>query len=149
MIAMKKTTLRKRGEPINKWVAIDANGLVVGRLAAKIAMILMGKERPDYTPYIDMGDYVIVTNCEKVAFTGSKWTTKIYRHHSGYIGGLKEYNAKRVCSMHPDRILYQAVKRMLPKGKLGESMIKKLKLFVGSEHTHHAQNPEVIKPVLK
>lgn len=142
MTAMKKTTLRKPGECDTQWVIVDANEKVVGRLASRIAMLLMGKHRPDYTPSFDCGDGVVVVNCEKIVFTGAKWDRKIYRWHSGYIGGLKEATARKVLSRHPDRVLYQAVKRMLPKGKLGEKMIKKLKIYAGPEHPHAAQKPE-------
>jgi large subunit ribosomal protein L13 len=125
-----------------KWVVVDAANQVVGRMASQIAMRLMGKHRPDYTPSFDCGDGVVVVNCEKVVFTGAKWDRKVYRRHSGYIGGLKELTARKVLSSHPDRILYMAVKRMLPKGKLGEKMIKKLKIYSGPEHPHTAQAPE-------
>ena len=144
MTAMKKTTMRKPAEHAAKWVVIDAADQIVGRVASKIAMRLMGKHRPDYTPSFDCGDGVVVINCEKIAFSGAKWDKKIYRRHSGYIGGLKEFSARKVLSSHPDRILYMAVKRMLPKGKLGEKMIKKLKIYAGGEHPHAGQNPEVL-----
>lgn len=142
MTAMKKTTMKKPAEHAPKWVLIDGEGQVVGRMASKIAMRLMGKHRPDYTPSFDCGDGVVVINCEKVLFTGMKWDKKVYRRHSGYIGGLKELSARKVLTSHPDRILYLAVKRMLPKGKLGEKMIKKLKIYSGAEHPHAAQLPE-------
>lgn len=145
MTAMKKTTMRKPGEHTAKWLVIDAADQVVGRMASKIAMRLMGKHKPDYTPSFDCGDGVVVINCEKVIFTGAKWDKKIYRRHSGYIGGLKELSARKVLLSHPDRILYMAVKRMLPKGKLGEKMIKKLKIYQGSEHPHAAQVPETLE----
>lgn len=141
-MAMKKTTFRKPGEATTKWVLVDAREQVVGRMASVIAMRLMGKHKPDFTPTFDCGDGVVVVNCEKVVFTGAKWDKKVYRRHSGYIGGLKELSARKVLSSHPDRILYMAVKRMLPKGKLGERMIQKLKIYAGSEHPHAAQNPE-------
>jgi large subunit ribosomal protein L13 len=144
MSAMKKTTMRKAGGQANKWVVLDAAGQVVGRAAAAIAIRLMGKHRPDYTPSLDLGDGVVVINCEKVVFTGAKWDNKIYRRHSGYIGGLKELSAQKMLSSHPDRILYMAVKRMLPKGKLGEKMIKKLKIYAGSEHPHASQRPAAL-----
>ena len=144
MMAMKKTTMRKPAEHTTKWVVVDAADQIVGRVASKIAMRLMGKHRPDYTPSFDCGDGVVVINCEKIAFTGAKWDKKIYRRHSGYIGGLKELSARKVLSSHPDRILYMAVKRMLPKGKLGEKMIKKLKIYAGSDHPHAAQGPAVL-----
>lgn len=145
MTAMKKTTMKKPAEHTPKWVLIDGDGQVVGRMASKIAMRLMGKHRPDYTPSFDCGDGVVVINCEKVLFTGAKWDKKVYRRHSGYIGGLKELTARKVLTSHPDRILYLAVKRMLPKGKLGEKMIKKLKIYSGSDHPHVAQQPETLE----
>lgn len=144
MTAMKKTTFRKPGERKTRWVIFDAEDKVVGRMASQIAMRLMGKHRPDYTPGFDCGDGVVVVNCAKVVFTGAKWDRKVYRRHSGYIGGLKEISARKLLSTHPDRIVHQAVKRMLPKGKLGERMIKKLKIYAGSGHPHAAQNPEPV-----
>jgi large subunit ribosomal protein L13 len=144
MSTMKKTTMRKTGECPTKWVVLDAANQVVGRAAVAVAIRLMGKNKPDYTPSIDCGDGVVVINCEKVVFTGAKWNRKIYCRHSGYIGGLKKLSARKVQSSHPDRILYMAVKRMLPKGKLGEKMIKKLKIYSGPEHPHMAQNPEAM-----
>ena len=144
MTAMKKTTLRKPADFEAKWVVMDAANQVVGRMASQIAMRLMGKHRPDFTPSFDCGDGVVVVNCEKVVFTGAKWDKKVYHRHSGYIGGLKTLSARKVLSSHPDRILYMAVKRMLPKGKLGENMIKKLKIYAGAEHPHAAQQPEAL-----
>lgn len=144
MTAMKKTTFRKPAGTETKWVVVDADRQVVGRLASQIAMRLMGKHRPDYTPTFTCGDSVVVVNCEKVVFTGAKWDNKFYRWHSGYIGGLKELSARKMLTRHPDRILYMAVKRMLPKGKLGEHMIKKLKIYAGPEHPHAAQLPEAL-----
>ncbi len=147
MTAMKKTTLRKPTEHKTNWVVMDATDQVVGRMASNIAMRLMGKHRPDYTPSFDCGDGIVVVNCEKVVFTGAKWDKKIYRRHSGHIGGLKELSARKVLSSHPDRILFMAVKRMLPKGKLGEKMIKKLKIYAGPQHPHAAQAPEAVAAV--
>ncbi|MDR1535958.1 MAG: 50S ribosomal protein L13 [Planctomycetota bacterium] len=141
MSVMKKTTLAKAEVQPPAWVLFDAAGQVVGRLAVAIAVRLMGKHRPDYTPSIDLGDGVVVTNCEKVVFTGAKWDKKVYRRHSGYIGGLKELSARKILASHPDRIIYLAVKRMLPKGKLGERMIRKLKIYSGPEHPHVSQRP--------
>ena len=142
MIAMKKTTLATPASRVQRWRLVDADGQVVGRLASRLAMILMGKDKPIYTPYVDTGDFVVVVNCEKVAFTGTKWTDKVYRHHSGWIGGLKETTAERLRARHPDRILRLAVQRMLPKGKLGKHMLMKLKIYAGAEHPHAAQQPE-------
>ncbi|MDR3211427.1 MAG: 50S ribosomal protein L13 [Planctomycetota bacterium] len=145
MAPMKKTTFRKPGDSPVKWVVLDAQDQVVGRLASHVAVRLMGKNRPDYTPSFTCGEGVVVVNCEKVVFTGAKWDKKIYRRHSGYIGGLKELTARKILSSHPDRILFMAVKRMLPKGKLGEHMIKRLKIYAGSEHPHGSQTPETVK----
>ena len=139
MIAMKKTTMRAARPNQQTWHLADGDGQVVGRLASRIAVLLMGKHRPEYTPHIHNGDYVVVVNCEKVVFTGNKWRDKMYRHHSGYIGGLKENSAAKVLRLHPDRIIRLAVKRMLPKTKLGELMLKKLKIYTGPEHPHQAQ----------
>ena len=136
-----KTTFRKAGKPVERWHLADADGRIVGRLAARIAMVLMGKHRPDYTPHVDNGDYVVVVNCEKVKFTGTKWDDKVYRRHSGWIGGLKEETAARVLARHPDRIIRQAVRRMLPKTLQGGRMLKKLKIYAGAGHPHAAQQP--------
>ena len=149
MTAMKKTTMRNPGKSIANWVVVDAAEQVVGRLAVRIAMRLMGKHRPDYTPSFDCGDGVVVVNCEKVVFTGAKWDSKVYRRHSGYISGLKEVSARKLLSSHPDRILFMAVKRMLPKGKLGEKLIKKLKIYSGADHHHAAQQPEPLSLICR
>jgi len=145
MIFMKKTTLRAGKPDRQTWHLADGEGKVVGRLAARISVLLMGKHRPDYTPFINNGDYVVLVNCEKVVFTGNKWRDKTYRHHSGYIGGLKEATARRVLAGNPDRIMRLAVKRMLPKSKLGEAMLKKLKIYAGPDHPHQAQKLEPMK----
>src|SRR5262245_34002953 len=131
----------KAGQVAPQWYVIDATDQVVGRLAAQIAPILMGKHRPTYTPHIDTGDYVIVTNVDKVAFTGNKWRQKSYQHYTGYPGGQRDEAAWKLFQRHPKRILEMAVKRMMPKNKLGRHMLGKLKLFVGPEHTHQAQQP--------
>ena len=138
---MQKTTVAKPQTVNAAWHHIDATDQVVGRIAVRIAVILMGKHKPTYTPHVDTGDFVVVTNCEKVYFTGHKWDKKVYRHHTGWVGGLKEIPVQTVLDEHPDRILYQAVKRMLPKTKLGRQMIKKLKIFAGPDHAHNAQQP--------
>jgi len=124
-----------------QWYVIDATDAVVGRLAAQIAPILMGKHRPTYTPHIDTGDYVIVTNVEKVAFTGKKWEQVTYARYSGYPGGYREEVAWRLRERKPERILYEAVRRMMPKNALAEKMLAKLKLYVGPDHPHQAQQP--------
>ena len=131
----------KTGELKRQWYVIDASNQVVGRLAAQIAPILMGKHRPTYTPHIDTGDYVIVTNVEKVVFTGNKWQEKSYQRYSGYPGGQRDEVAWKLFQRRPERILELAIQRMLPKSKLGRKMIDKLKLHVGAEHPHQAQQP--------
>ncbi len=131
----------KAGELAKQWYVIDANEAVVGRLAAQIAPILMGKHRPTYTAYIDTGDYVIVTNVDKVVFTGNKWQQKFYQRYSGHPGGQKEEQAWKLFQRHPDRILRLAIQRMMPKNKIGRHMMEKLKLFSGPVHDHQAQSP--------
>jgi large subunit ribosomal protein L13 len=131
----------KTGELAKQWYVIDASGQVVGRLAAQIAPILMGKHRPTYTAHIDTGDYVIVTNVDKVVFTGNKWQDKTYQRYSGYPGGQRDEAAWKMFQRHPERILELAIKRMMPKNKLGRQMMDKLKLHVGSDHPHQAQQP--------
>jgi len=131
----------KANELTKQWYVIDATDMVVGRLAAQIAPILMGKHRPTYTAHIDTGDYVIVTNVEKVVFTGNKWTQKHYQRYSGHPGGQKEEQALKLLKRRPARILELAIQRMMPKNKIGRHMMSKLKLVVGTAHTHQAQNP--------
>lgn len=131
----------KAGELEKSWYVIDANDMVVGRLAAQIAPILMGKHRPTYTPHIDTGDFVIVTNVDKVVFTGNKWQQKSYQRYSGHPGGQKEEVAWKLFQRHPERILLLAVQRMMPKNKLGRHMLTKLKLYAGPTHPHQAQAP--------
>lgn len=136
----------KTGELSAQWFTIDAEGQVVGRLAAQIAPILMGKHRPTYTPHIDTGDYVIVTNVDKVVFTGDKWRQKTYQRYSGHTGGQREEAAWSLLKRRPEQILELAVKRMMPKNKIGRHMLGKLKLYVGSDHPHQAQNPAPLEP---
>jgi large subunit ribosomal protein L13 len=131
----------KNLEQSRKWHIIDADGQTVGRLATEAARLLMGKNKPTYTPYIDVGDHVIVINAEKVVFTGNKWQDKVYRHHTGWPGGLKEITARKQLQQHPERILELAIRGMLPKNKLGRKMGKKLKVYVGTAHPHQAQQP--------
>jgi len=135
----------KNLEQSRKWHIIDANGQTVGRLATEAARLLMGKNKPTYTPYIDVGDHVIVINAEKVVFTGNKWQDKVYRHHTGWPGGLKEVTARKQLQQHPERILESAIRGMLPKNKLGRKMGKKLKVYVGTDHPHQAQQPEAFE----
>jgi large subunit ribosomal protein L13 len=136
-----KTTVLKPAEVERQWVHIDASDQVVGRLASRIALILMGKHKPTYTPHVDTGDFVVVTNAEKVHFTGQKWLQKAYYHHTGWPGGLMTEGALHMRRYNPERILHLAVQRMLPKSKLGRAMLKKLKIYAGPEHPHQAQQP--------
>lgn len=130
-------TKETRNKP--EWHLIDASGQVLGRLATQIANILRGKDRPEYTPHTDSGDYVVVTNCEKIVLTGDKLEGKIYRSYSGYRSGLKERTAREVMQRDPSRLIEKAVQGMLPKNKLNRSVIKKLKVYAGGEHPHAAQ----------
>ena len=139
-----KTYMAKPGEVEQRWLHVDATDKVLGRLASDIAVILMGKHRPTYTPHVDTGDYVIVTNVDKVKMTGNKWEQKQYTWYTGY-PGLRSESAERRRDLHPDRIVRDAVRRMLPKNKLGRKMLSKLKLFAGPEHTHQAQRPKTIE----
>jgi len=123
------------------WHVLDAQGVVLGRLATKAAMLLMGKTKPIYTPFIDTGDHVIVINAEKIKLTGQKEEQKIYRRHSGYPGGLSEIQAKKVRATRPVRIIEQAIAGMLPKSKMGKQMYRKLNVYAGDKHPHQAQKP--------
>jgi large subunit ribosomal protein L13 len=135
----------KPAEVEKKWVLIDAKGLVVGRLASIIALRLRGKHKPTYTPHVDCGDNVIVINAEKVVLTGRKAEQKIYYHHTGYIGGIKERTAKFVLEgKFPQRIVEKAVERMLPRGPLGRRQLGNLRVYKGADHPHAAQQPEVL-----
>ena len=138
---MTKTYMAKPGEVEQRWWLVDAEGKRVGRLASDLAMILMGKHRPTYTPHIDTGDYVVVINAEKVEFGGKKWEQKEYRWYTGYTG-LKTETAENRRERRPELILEEAVRRMLPKTKLGRVMLSKLKVYAGPEHPHLAQQPE-------
>jgi large subunit ribosomal protein L13 len=131
----------KAGELDRQWYVIDATDKVVGRLAAQIAPILMGKHRPTYTAHIDTGDCVIVTNVDKVVFTGQKWQQKSYQHYTGWPSGQRDESAWRLFERHPERILELAIRRMMPKNKIGRHMMSKLKLCVGPNHPHQAQAP--------
>ena len=125
-----------------KWYVVDADGKTLGRLASEVAKVLRGKNKPQFTPHIDTGDYVIVVNAEKIKVTGKKLDQKIYYHHSDYVGGMKETNLKEMLAKKPEKIIELAVKGMLPKGPLGREMIKKLYVYAGNEHPHAAQKPE-------
>ena len=135
----------KNLEQDRKWYVIDADGKTVGRLATEAARVLMGKNKPSYTPFIDVGDHVVVINAEKVVFTGNKWQDKVYRHHTGYPGGLREVTAQKQLQKHPERILESAIRGMLPKTKMGRKMGKKLKVYAGTDHPHKAQQPEALE----
>jgi len=124
-----------------KWYVVNADGKRLGRLASEIATILQGKHKPIYTPHVDTGDYVVVINAERVELSGQKWDQKLYQRHSGWIGGLKEMPYRRLIERRPTLPLREAVRRMLPKTKLGRRMLRKLKVYVGPEHPHRAQNP--------
>jgi large subunit ribosomal protein L13 len=140
-VAGTKTFLAKPGEIAEKWWVVDATDKVVGRLASDVAMVLMGKHRPTYTPHVLSGDAVVVINAEKVHFSGKKWAQKEYTWFTGYTGQRKE-TAERRLARHPDRILRDAVRRMLPKNKLASKMLQRLKIYSGPNHPHQAQQPE-------
>lgn len=139
-----KTYFPKKEEVKREWYLIDAAGLTLGRLASKIATMIRGKTKPIYTPHLDVGDYVVVINAEKVKVTGKKLLDKFYARHSGYPGGIKLTNLKTMLEKKPEDVIRLAVKGMLPKGSLGRKMIKKLKVYRGSEHPHVAQNPKAV-----
>ena len=127
-----------------KWYVVDANGMVLGRLASQVANILRGKNKPIYTPHVDTGDHVIIINASKIVMTGKKLDQKIYYHHSDYVGGMKETTLREMMAKKPERVVELAVKGMLPKGPLGREMYKKLFVYAGPEHKHQAQKPEAL-----
>jgi len=133
----------KAGEIERKWYIIDAEGKPLGRVATEVARLLKGKHKPTYSTHLDVGDHVIVINAAKVVFTGKKLEQKIYRHHTGYIGGMKEIKCKDMLEKKPETLFELAVKGMLPKNSLGRQMIKKLKVYAGAEHNNAAQKPEI------
>jgi large subunit ribosomal protein L13 len=139
------TYMAKEGALAKRWFLIDATDKVVGRLAVQIANILRGKHRPEYTPHTDTGDFVIVINAAKVRFTGKKWDTVTYVAYSHYPGGLRSVNARHMLAKHPDRILREAVKRMVPRTPLGRQQMTKLKIYAGASHPHQAQQPQEFK----
>lgn len=140
-----KTYMQRKEDVERKWYVIDAEGETLGRLATKVASILRGKHKPTYTPHIDGGDYVIITNASKVVLTGDKLNKKIYYNHSRYTGGLRERTAKEMIEKYPVEMIERAIKGMLPKGRLGRQMYKKLFVYAESEHPHSAQKPEELK----
>lgn len=139
-----KTYVPKEGDVQRGWWLVDANGMTLGRLSTVVADRLSGKHKATWTPHTDMGDHVVVVNAEKVRLTGAKWSDKIYRHHSGYPGGLKEIAAGKLVQRHPERLIEFAVKGMLPKSKLGRAMGRKLKVYAGPSHPHEAQQPRAL-----
>jgi large subunit ribosomal protein L13 len=143
-VAGTKTFVAKPGQVDEKWRLVDATDKVVGRLASDIAVRLMGKHRPQYTPHVLCGDAVIVINAEKIKFTGKKWEQKEYAWFTGYTG-LRKESAERRLSRHPDRILREAVRRMLPKNKLATKMLQRLKIYPGTDHPHQAQDPQPLE----
>ena len=136
------TYFPKEGEIARKWYVIDASGQALGRLASRVARILMGKENPKYTPFIDTGDHVIVINAEKVKLTGMKSEAKVYHHYTGYPGGLRSEDYRKRFERKPELVIEDAIQRMLPKSKLGRHMKSKLKVYRGEKHPHQAQKPE-------
>ncbi|AMK24303.1 MULTISPECIES: 50S ribosomal protein L13 [Sphingobium] len=146
MKALMKTTKPATPATVEKkWILIDAEGLVVGRLASTVANILRGKHKTSFTPHVDCGDNVIIVNAGKVKFTGRKLTDKVYYKHTGYAGGIKETTPQKILEgRFPERVLEKAVERMIPRGPLGRQQMRNLRIFAGAEHPHEAQNPEVL-----
>ncbi len=139
-----KTYMAKAEEVQRKWYVVDATDMVLGRLASNVANVLRGKNKPTYTPNVDTGDFVIIVNCDKVRLTGKKLEKKFYTYHTGYVGGLKQIQYKKLMEEKPDKAVMLAVKGMLPKNSMGRKQLKRLRVFVGAEHTHEAQKPEVL-----
>lgn len=143
---MKIKTYTPKPEDIERaWWVVDAEGMTLGRLASQIAPILRGKHKPIYSPHADVGDYVIVVNCDKIRVTGNKLEEKLYYRHSGYPGGLRSLTLRQLLNRYPERVVHTAVRGMLPKNRLGRQMIKKLKLYAGGTHPHAAQQPTVLE----
>ena len=139
-------TVSMRSQDVDRsWWIIDAEDKVLGRIATEIAHRLRGKHKPEYTPHVDTGDYIVVVNAEKIAVTGNKATDKMYHHHTGYVGNLKSISFEKLIEKAPERALQNAVKGMLPKGPLGRDMYRKLKVYAGPEHKHAAQQPQVLE----
>lgn len=139
-----KTYSAKPGSVKQDWYVVDASGKTLGRLATEIALRLRGKHKPEYTPHVDTGDFIVVVNAEKVAVTGKKATDKIYHHHTGYPGGIKNISFQKLIDYKPERVIEMAVRGMLPKNPLGRAMFRKLKIYAGAEHPHAAQQPQVL-----
>ncbi|MEE3393624.1 MAG: 50S ribosomal protein L13 [Lachnospiraceae bacterium] len=140
-----KTYYAKPSEIERKWYVVDATGHTLGRLASEVAKVLRGKNKPIYTPSVDTGDFVIVVNADKIQTTGRKLDQKKYYHHSGYVGGIKEKTLREMMDTKPEKVVYDAVVGMLPGGKLGRQMARKLRVYAGAEHGHEAQKPEVLE----
>jgi large subunit ribosomal protein L13 len=140
-----KTYSAKTETVKREWFVVDATDKILGRLSTEIARRLRGKHKPEYTPHVDTGDYIVVINAEKIRVTGNKESDKLYQHHTGYIGSLKTVNLATLRKNHPDRIIKQSVKGMLPKNSLGRAMFKKLKVYAGSTHEHAAQQPQPLE----
>ena len=140
-----ETASIKANEIVRDWYIVDAEGQTLGRLASKVAQVIRGKEKPFFTPHMDMGDFVVVVNAEKVKVTGKKENDKVYWHHTGYPGGQKRINLKKLRQEHPDRIIRNAVKGMLPHNRLGSKLLKHLKVYAGNDHPHAAQQPKIIE----
>lgn len=139
-----KTLSTKPADVIRQWFLVDATDKTLGRLSTEIARRLRGKHKPEYTPHVDTGDYIIVVNAEKIHVTGNKLNDKMYYHHTGYIGNMKKTNLADLLEEHPERVIETAVKGMLPKNSLGRSMFSKLKVYAGPEHKHQSQQPETL-----
>jgi large subunit ribosomal protein L13 len=140
-----KTFMPKADAVDRKWYVVDAEGQTLGRLSSEVAKVLIGKNKPIYTPHVDTGDHVVIINADKVVLTGKKLEQKLYRYHTGHPGGLKEIKYKDMMKNKPEEVVMHAVKGMLPKNKLGRKMLKKLRVYRGSEHKHEAQKPEVLE----
>ena len=142
---IKQTSSLRKEDVDKKWILIDADGIILGRLASKVSMILRGKHKPSFTPHADCGDHVIIINAEKVKFTGKKLDDKIYYWHTGHPGGIKSKTARQIIEgKFPDRVIRMAVKRMIPKGPLGSVQLSNMKVYAGSNHPHEAQAPELL-----
>ena len=140
-----KTRSLKAAEIQKEWYIADAKGKTLGRFASEIAKVLRGKHKPEYTPHVDTGDYIVIVNAAKVAVTGNKYNDKMYHHHTGYVGNLKSVPFKELLAKKPEEVIQKAVKGMLPKGPLGREMARKMKVFAGEEHSHAAQQPQLLE----
>ena len=139
-----KTYSAKTGDVQHDWLVVDAENLTLGRLATEIAHRLRGKHKPEYTPHVDMGDYIVVVNCEKIRVTGAKQTDKLYYHHTGFPGGIRSASFEQLIDKAPERVIKHAVKGMMPRSPLGRAMLKKLKVYAGPLHPHAAQQPQLL-----